>query len=136
MPGGMLPTRVVWVLPGSCVLAAGTLGFVVGAFVVGSNETVRQLLLPSPPGIFPNASVLAAAAPTLPKPDGPPPRDEARAREEVIRAIEVASAGTSTDEQRLASIQDSRAQVELREEILLHYPQVPPDKLGRAACRG
>jgi hypothetical protein len=122
MVGGTLPTRVVWVMVASCVLAAGTLGFVIGAFVVGTNETVRELLPPPQTGIVPNAL-------TLPKPDGPPPRDEARAREEVIRAIEVATAGSSTDEQRLASIQDSEGQVELRQEILLHFPQVPLESI-------
>jgi hypothetical protein len=129
MVGGTLPTRVVWVMVASCVLAAGTLGFIIGAFVVGSNETVRELL-PSPQtGIVPNGVTLTSVAPTIPKPDGPPPRDEAQARKEVVRAIEVASAGSSTDEQRLASIQDSEGQVELRQEVLLHFPQVPLDKI-------
>jgi hypothetical protein len=129
MVGGTLPTRVVWVMVGSCVLAAGTLGFVIGAFVVGSNETVRELLPPPQTGIFPDDVALPYAAPRLPKPDGPPPRDEAQARNEVIRAIEVATAGSSTDAERLASIQDSEGQVELRQEVLVHFPQVPLDSI-------
>jgi hypothetical protein len=129
MVGGTLPTRVVWVMVASCVLAAGTLGFVIGAFVVGSNETVRELLPPPQTGIVPNGVSLPFVAPTLPKPDGPPPRDEAQARNEVIRAIEVATAGSSTDAQRLASVQDSEGQVELREQILVDFPQVPLDRI-------
>jgi hypothetical protein len=127
MPGGTLPTRIVWVLLGSSVLAAGTLGFVIGAFVVGTSETVRELV-PAPQTI-PKGVALTFVGPTLPKPDGPPPRDEARAREQVVRAIEVASAGSSTDEERLASIQDSEGQVQLRQEILVHFPTVPLDKI-------
>jgi hypothetical protein len=128
MAGETLPTRVVWVMLGSCVLAAGTLGFVIGAFVVGSNETVREVGFPQP-GAVPTGVALSYVAPSLPKPDGPPPRDEAQARRQVIRAIEVATAGSSSDEERLASIQDSDGQVELRKEILLHFPQVPLDKI-------
>ena len=128
MPEGSVPTRVVWVMLGSWVLAAGTLGFVIGAFAVGSNETVRELVPAPQTGIFPNGVPLTSVT-SFPKPDGPPPSDQARAREQVIRAIEVATAGSSTDEQRLASIQDSEGQVELRNEILVHFPQVPLDKI-------
>lgn len=113
---------------GSCILAAGTLGFVIGAFVVGSNETVRELLPAPQTGIAPGVA-LTYVTPSLPQPDGPPPRDKASAREQVIRAIEVATAGSSTDEERLASIHDSEGQVELRNEILLHFPQVPLDRI-------
>jgi hypothetical protein len=41
----------------------------------------------------------------------------------------VASAGSSTDQGRLARIQDSEGQVELRQEVLVHFPLVPLDKI-------
>jgi hypothetical protein len=65
----------------------------------------------------------------LPQPHGPPPADEAQAREQVIEAVEVASAGTSTPEERRSRIEDSEDMQELREEILVHMPQVPIDKI-------
>src|SRR5262249_20682575 len=111
------------------------LGFVIGAFVVGSNETVRELIPAPQTGVVPGG-VLSAVAPTLPKPDGPPRRDEAAARTQVRRAIEVATAGSSTDAERLASIQDSEGQVELRQEILVHFPQVPLDKITARVDEG
>ena len=126
MAGGTLPTRIVWVLLASAVLATGSLGFVIGAFVVGTNETVRELL-PAPQTV--PDGVAPTSTPTFPKPDGPPPRDEARARKEVVRAIEVASAGSSTAEEREARIQDGEGQEALRQEVLVHFPQVPLEKI-------
>jgi hypothetical protein len=112
----------------SSVIAAGTLGFIVGVFVVNPLETVRELVEVPPSG--PRVALTYGGAPTeLPAPDGPPPRNESRARAEVIEAIEVASAGASTREERLSRIADSEGQEELRREILVHFPQTPLDKI-------
>jgi hypothetical protein len=125
MAGGTLPTKVFWVLLAASVIAVGAVGFIVGAFVVNSRETVREVVQVPPSGV----AVTFAGAPELPTPDGPPPRDKAKAREQVIQAVEVASAGASTPEERLARIKDSEGQQELRQEILVHYPQTPLDKI-------
>jgi hypothetical protein len=48
----------------------------------------------------------------------------------VTRAVEVASAGTSTPEERRSRIDDdSTDQEALRQQILVHFPQVPLDKI-------
>jgi hypothetical protein len=128
MAGGALPTKVVWVLLASSVLAAGTLGFVIGAFVVNPLETVREVV--EVPRSGSGVALTFNNGPTeLPQPDGPPPRDEGRARAEVVEAIEVATAGSSTREERLSRIEDSEGQEELRQEVLVHFPQTPLDKI-------
>jgi hypothetical protein len=128
MDGPTLPSSAFWLLLAALVVAVGAVAFIVGAFVVNSPETVREVV--GVPQLPPSAAVLTLGGPPeLPKPDGPPPRDEANAREQVVQAIEVASAGASTPEQRLSSIQDSEGQVELRQEVLVHFPLVPLDKI-------
>jgi hypothetical protein len=121
-----LPSKAFWGLFAASVVAVGGVAFIVGAFVVNSPETVREVVR-----VPPSAAALTyvAGPPQLPKPDGPPPRDKAKAREQVVRAIEVASAGSSTPEERLSRIQDSEGQVELRQEVLVHFPLVPLDKI-------
>jgi hypothetical protein len=125
MAEGVSPPKLFWALLATSVVAAGAVAFIVGAFVVNSRETVREVVLVPQSGVL----LPAAAPPQLPEPDGPPPRDEARAREQVIEAVEVASAGASTAEERLASIEDSDGQDELRQEILVHFPDLPIDQI-------
>jgi hypothetical protein len=124
MAGETVPLKVVWALLAAVVLAVGAIAFIVGAYVVNSPETVREVVRAPPPDV-----TVTYEAPELPEPDGPPPRDEAEARKQVVEAVEVASAGSSTPEERLSRIQDSEGQNELRQEILVHFPQVPLDKV-------
>ena len=121
-----LPSKAFWALFAASVVAVGAVAFIVGAFVVNSPETVREVVR-----VPPSAAALTyvAGPPQLPKPDGPPPRDKAKAREQVVQAVEVASAGASTKAERLARIDDSEGQEELRQEILVHFPSVPLDKV-------
>jgi hypothetical protein len=126
MAGPTLPSKAFWVLFGAVVVAVGAVAFIVGAFVVNSPETVREVVRVPPPRA-PLTDV--GGPPQLPNPDGPPPRDKSKAREQVIKAVEIASAGSSTPEQRLSRIQDSEGHVELRQEVLLHFPLVPLDKI-------
>jgi hypothetical protein len=129
MAGPTLPIKAFWALLAAIVIAVGAVAFLVGAVVVNSSETVREVVqVPQAPP--PGAALTYLGGPAdLPKPDGPPPRDEAEAREQVIQAVEVASAGASTPEERLSRIQDSEGQVELRQEVLIHFPLVPLDKI-------
>ena len=126
MAGETLPSKAFWVFFGAVVVAVGAVAFIVGAFVVNSPETVREVVRVPPSGA---ALTYVGGPPELPKPDGPPPRDKSRAREQVIKAVEVASAGASTPEERLSRIQDSEGQVELRQEVLVHFPLVPLDTI-------
>jgi hypothetical protein len=125
MAGPTLPSKAFWVFFAAVVVSVGAVAFIVGAFVVNSPETVREVVRVPPPG----AVLTLGSAPQLPKPDGPPPSDKSKAREQVIKAVEIASAGSSTREQRLSRIQDSEGQVELRQEVLVHFPLVPLDKI-------
>ncbi len=120
-----LPTKVVWALFAASVVAVAAVAFIVGAFVVNSRETVREVVRVPPSGV----TVISGTSNELPKPNGPAPRDKAKAREQVIKAVEVASAGASTAEERLSRIDHSEGQDELRQEILVHYPQVPLDQI-------
>ncbi len=120
-----LPTKMVWALFATSVVAVGAVAFIVGAFVVNSRETVREVVRMPPPGV----TVISGRPSELPKPNGPPPRDKAKARGQVIKAVEVASAGASTPEERLSRIDDSEGQDELRQEILVHFPLVPLDQI-------
>jgi hypothetical protein len=126
MPGGTLPSKAFWVFFAAVVVAVGAIAFIVGAFVVNSPETVREVVRVPPPGV---ALTSLGGPPQLPKPDGPPPRDKSKARDQVIKAVEIASAGSSTPEERLSRIQDSEGQVELRQEVLVHFPLVPLDQI-------
>jgi hypothetical protein len=126
MAGVTLPSKAFWVFLAAVVVAVSALAFIVGAFVVNSPETVREVVRVPRSGA---TLTYLGGPPQLPKPDGPPPRDKAKARERVIQAVEVASAGSSTDQGRLARIQDSEGQVELRQEVLVHFPLVPLDKI-------
>ena len=126
MAGVTLPSKAFWVFLAAVVVAVSAVAFIVGAFVVNSPETVREVVRVPPSGA---ALTYLGVPPQLPKPDGPPPRDKAKARERVIQAVEVASAGSSTDQERLSRIQDSEGQVELRQEVLVHFPLVPLDKI-------
>lgn len=117
---GVVPLKVFWALLAAVVLAVGAVAFVVGAYIVKPQETV-QLEIPATGVAFP---------PTLPEPDGPPPAEEARAREDVIAAFTVTSAGTSTDEERLARVDDSEGLAELRRQVLVHFPQAPLDQIS------
>jgi hypothetical protein len=126
MAGVTLPSKAFWVFLAAVVVAVSAVAFIVGAFVVNSPETVREVVrVPRSDAAF----TYLGGPPQLPKPDGPPPRDKAKARERVIQAVEVASAGSSTDKARLSHIQDSEGQVELRQEVLVHFPLVPLDKI-------
>src|SRR5262249_26932961 len=58
------------------------------------------------------------------------PANKAKAREQVIQAVTVASDGSSTAEERLSRIDNSEGLEGLRQEILVHYPQVPLDKIS------
>jgi hypothetical protein len=125
MAGPTIPSKAFWVFFAAVVVAVGAIAFIVGAFVVNSPVTVREVVRVPPSG-----SVLTlGGAPRLPKADGPPPRDKPKAREQVVQAVEVASAGASTKGERLSRIVDSEGQQELRQEILVHFPQVPLDKI-------
>jgi hypothetical protein len=126
MAGVTLPSKAFWVFLAAVVVAVSALAFIVGAFVVNSPETVREVVRVPRSGA---TLTYLGGPPQLPKPDGPPPRDKAKARERVIQAVEVASAGSSTDQGRLSRIQDSEGQVELRQEVLVHFPLVPLDKI-------
>jgi hypothetical protein len=126
MAGVTLPSKAFWVFLAAVVVAVSAVAFIVGAFVVNSPETVREVVRVPRSGA---TLTYLGGPPQLPKPDGPPPRDKAKARERVIQAVEVASAGSSTDQGRLARIQDSEGQVELRQEVLVHFPLVPLDKI-------
>jgi hypothetical protein len=126
MAGVTLPSKAFWVFLAAVVVAVSAVAFIVGAFVVNSPETVREVVRVPRSGA---ALTYLGGPPQLPKPDGPPPRDKAKARERVIQAVEVASAGSSTDQGRLSRIQDSEGQVELRQEVLVHFPLVPLDKI-------
>jgi hypothetical protein len=126
MPGRTLPNNAFWVFFGAVVVAVGAVAFILGAFVVNSPETVREVVRLPPSGVD---LTYLGGPPQLPKPDGPPPRDKSKAREQVIKAVEIASAGASTPEERLSRIQDSEGQVELRQEVLVHFPLVPLDKI-------
>jgi hypothetical protein len=126
MAGATLPSKAFWVFFGAVVVAVGAVAFIVGAFVVNSPEMVREVVRVPPSGA---ALTYVGGAPQLPKADGPPPRDKAKAREQVVQAIEVASAGASSKEERPARIDDSEGQEELRQEILVHFPSVPLDKV-------
>jgi hypothetical protein len=125
MAGGTLPTKVFWALLATSVAAVGATAFIVGAFVVNSRETVREVVQVPAPAV----TVISGGSTELPKPDGPPPRDKAKAPAQVIKAVEIASAGASTAEERLSRIDDSEGQEELRQEILVHFPQVPLDRI-------
>jgi hypothetical protein len=124
MASGWVPVKVVWALLGAVVLAVGTVGFVVGAFVVNARETVT-VEVPATGGAYPLPEQVAA----LPEPEGPPPADEHRAREEVIQAFEVAYAGASTGEERLSRIEASAGLEELRQQVLVSFPLTPLDEL-------
>jgi hypothetical protein len=126
MAGATLPSKAFWVFFAAVVVAVGAVAFIVGAFVVNSPETVREVVRVPPSRA---ALTYLGGPPELPKPDGPPPRDKGKAREQVVEAVEVASAGASTPEERLSRIQDSEGQVELRQEVLVHFPLVPLDKI-------
>jgi hypothetical protein len=126
MAGVTLPSKAFWVFLAAVVVAVSAVAFIVGAFVVNSPETVREVVRVPRSGA---TLTYLGGPPQLPKPDGPPPRDKAKARERVIQAVEVASAGSSTDQGRLSRIQDSEGQVELRQEVLAHFPLVPLDKI-------
>jgi hypothetical protein len=126
MAGVTLPSKAFWVFLAAVVVAVSAVAFIVGAFVVNSPETVREVVRVPRSGA---TLTYLVGPPQLPKPDGPPPRDKAKARERVIQAVEVASAGSSTDQGRLSRIQDSEGQVELRQEVLVHFPLVPLDKI-------
>jgi hypothetical protein len=129
MAGPTVPSKAFWALLAAVVIALGAVAFLVGAFVVKAPEIVREVV--QVPQVPPSgASLTYFGRPLeLPKPDGPPPGDKAKAREQVVQAIEVASAGDSTPEERLLRIQDSEGQVELRQEVLVHFPLVPLDKI-------
>lgn len=129
MAGPTLASKAFWALLAAFVVAVGAVAFLVGAFVVNSPETVREVV--QVPQVPPSGAALTylGGPLELPKPDGPPPRDKAKAREQVVQAVEVASAGGSSKEERLARIDDSEGQVELRQEILVHFPSVPLDKV-------
>ena len=129
MAGPTVPNNAFWALLAAIVIAVGAVAFLVGAFVVNAPETVREVV--QVPQVPPSgASLTYFGGPLeLPKPDGPPPRDEAKARAQVVQAIEVASAGASTPEERLSRIQDAEGQVELRQEVLVHFPLVPLDTI-------
>jgi hypothetical protein len=120
----VVPLKVFWALLAAVVLAVGAVAFVVGAFIVRPVETVR-VEVPAPGVGFPPQPVE-----TLPKPDGPPPSNEARAREDVIEAFTVVSAGSSTDEERLARVDDSEGLAELRRQVLVNFPQAPLDEIS------
>src|SRR5438105_1684107 len=125
MAGPTLPSKAFWAVFAAVVVAVGAVAFIVGAFVVNAPETVREVVR-----VPPSAAVLTLGGPPqLPNPDGPPPRDKSKAREQVIQAVEVASAGASTKEERLSRIVDSEGQEELRQEVLVHFPLVPLDKI-------
>jgi hypothetical protein len=124
MSGGSVPLKVVWALLAAGVLAVGAVAFVVGAFVVNSRETVREVIRAPPTDV----TVIPGVPTELPKPDGPPPSNKAEARAQVTRAVEIASAGTSTPEERRSRIDDDSSDQEaLRREIPFHFPQVPLD---------
>jgi hypothetical protein len=118
----MVPLKVFWALLAAVVLAVGAVAFLVGAFIVNPRETVRVEVpatgVVSPPGPAP-----------LPKPDGPPPANKDRAREEVVEAFTVAYAGSGTGEERLSRIDDSEGLEELRRQVLVQFPQTPLDEL-------
>jgi hypothetical protein len=124
MAGGSVPLKVVWALLAAVVLAVGVVAFVVGAFVVNSRETVR-VEVPATGVVYPPPEQVAP----LPEPEGPPPADEDRAREEVTEAFEVAYAGASTGEERLSRIEDSAGLEELRQQVLVSFPLTPLDDL-------
>jgi hypothetical protein len=124
MPEGTVPLKVFWALLAAVVLAVGATAFVVGAFIVNPRETVRVEVPTTAMQLFSPEQV----AP-LPRPDGPPPDDEDRAREEVAEAFEVAYAGAGTGEERLSRIQDSEGLEELRQQVLVSFPLTPLDEL-------
>jgi hypothetical protein len=124
MVGGTVPLKVFWALLAAVVLAVGAVAFVVGAFVVNPRETVR-VQVPATGGVYAPAQVAR-----LPKPDGLPPADENRARDEAIDAFEQAYAGASTGEERLAHIDDSEGLEELRQQVLVHFPLTPLNELS------
>jgi hypothetical protein len=124
MVEGTVPLKVFWTLLAAVVLAVGAVAFVVGAFLVNPRETVR-VEVPATGVLYPPEQ----AAP-LPKPDGPPPADEDRARDEVTEAFEVAYAGAGTAEERLSRIDDSEGLEELRQQVLVDFPLTPLDELS------
>jgi hypothetical protein len=124
MVEGTVPLKVFWALLAAVVLAVGAVAFVVGAFLVSPRETVRVEVPPK--GVVYPPEQMAA----LPKPDGPPPADEDRARDEVTEAFEQAYAGTSTGEERLSRIEDSEGLEELRQQVLVNFPLTPLDDLS------
>lgn len=124
MAGETIPLKVFWALLGAVVLAVGAVAFVVGAFIVNPSETVR-VEVPSTGAFYPSEEQVAP----LPKPDGPPPSDEDRARDKVTEAFEVAYAGAGTGEERLSRIDDSEGLEELRQQVLVHFPLTPLDDL-------
>jgi hypothetical protein len=124
MVEGTVPLKVFWTLLAAVVLGVGAVAFVVGAFLVNPRETVR-VEVPATGVLYPPEH----AAP-LPKPDGPPPADEDRARDEVTEAFEVAYAGAGTAEERLSRIDDSEGLEELRQQVLVDFPLTPLDELS------
>jgi hypothetical protein len=123
MVEGTVPLKVFWTLLAAVVLAVGAVAFVVGAFIVNPQETVR-IEVPATGVPFPEQ-----VAP-LPKPDGPPPADEDRAREEVTAAFTEAYAGRGTATERLSRIHDSEGLEQLRQQVLIHFPLTPLDDLS------
>jgi hypothetical protein len=116
---------MVWALLAASVVAVGAVAFIVGAFVVNARETVREVIQVPPTGL-----VYPGLPPELPKPDGPPPADKARARTQVIQAFTVVIGGASTPDERLSRIDDSEGLEGLRQEVLVHFPQVPLNEIS------
>ncbi|MGH9015727.1 MAG: hypothetical protein ACRDZ1_17565 [Acidimicrobiia bacterium] len=108
--------------PGGTVETLDEHGDVIETADIAPGQGVEDRVFSSPE--------CAPRPPGLPEPDGPPPADDAQARDGVIEGLTVAYAGASTPEERLSRIDDPEGLEGARQEVLVHFPLVPLDQVS------